>query len=207
MSTWGDPEWGAFEWGDEPTIVENSIDRLLQFIRLGPNFRAHVSVFAARTLAMLNVLHDIGQSFDLATGVGEQLDRLGEILQLPRYGASDARYRVLLRIQALLVLSSAATASTMIKIVREFTGADPTEVNEYHPMTFELGAIVDPADAALLASLVRKAKAACYTGHVVTSASAPLFVDTDDEAVTNPGNVDTHHEDADEALPVAVIWD
>jgi hypothetical protein len=204
---WGDLEWGAFEWGDGPTIVETTLDRLLQFIRLGPNLRAHTQLFATRTLAMLEVLGQIGRGFDLTTGVGDQLDRIGQVLQLPRYGASDERYRVLLRIQALLVLSSAANATTLIEIVREFTGADPFEVNTFHPMTFELGAIVPPADAPLLASMIRKAKAACYTGHVVTSASGPLFADTDDEDVSGPGNVDTHNGAADEAFPVAVIWD
>ena len=104
-------------------------DRILQFYRR-PNARAVFGTFADRTVDLVAVAQSIGAAFDVGTGGGEQLDRLGEILQLPREGADDARYRVLLRMQIQTILSSAGTSATLLEIVRAFTDADAIAYRE-----------------------------------------------------------------------------
>src|SRR5688572_18184074 len=133
--------------GSGPTLAEFMAARLLYSVRAGPNARALVSIFANRVDGMLETIAACKAAYALDLAEGEQLDTLGRLLGVARLGASDTRYRVLLRIQALLVLTSSATEATISQIVELFTGLPPTEVTEHPPLAFHVAAVVAPEDA------------------------------------------------------------
>lgn len=172
-ANWGF-EWGDAYWGEEQLDVRS---RLLKFVR-SPRLTAMVQAFADRTENHLDTASDVAAAFDLDTAVGVHLDRLGEILQLPRYGYDDDRYRTLLQIQVQLVLSSTTTTSTILEIVALFTGADPLSYADHYPMGFEVGAaLADPTDSALLLEILNSAKAAAYEVTLIAASSDALILD------------------------------
>ena len=90
---------------------------------------------------------DVSRSFNLDTAVGDQLDKLGRILKLPRRGFDDDRYRTFLFIQRDLILSSkreeanfTGTHNNLLRIVRTFIGAgpDPIVLKNYQPYSYTL---------------------------------------------------------------------
>ncbi len=172
MSAWGST-WGLL-WGGD---AFEASDRLLMFVR-SPRLGAFVRVFGDRTQALLDELPAISAAFGLDAATGDRLDRIGEILQLPRYGYGDDRYRILLQIQAQLVLSSTTTTPVILRIVELFTGYAPVSYADVYPMGYTIGATLDdPADAALLLQILQTATAAAYGVQVVVSAPSALIGD------------------------------
>lgn len=166
--SWGDALWGADNWGDPGAFSERMIARLLMFCQAGPKFVALVNALAMRTENLVAASRTVADAFDLDTAVGVQLDRLGEILQRPRFGMLDDRYRALLHIQIDLILSSTAGAETLLSVVNRLTGTPAPYYAEFYPAQFRIGAIVDPDDVILLQDLLRKAKGwGIYGGLVV----------------------------------------
>lgn len=164
-SSWGF-EWGSAYWGELELAAS---DRLLMFVR-SPRFSGLVDALNDRTISLTDAAAQVAAAFDLDTAVGVPLDRIGEILQLPRFGYSDDRYRTLLQIQAQLILSSATTTPVILRIVELFSGHAPTLYADAYPMGFRVGAqLDDPTDAALLVELIGKAKAAAYAATVIVS--------------------------------------
>lgn len=162
-SAWGF-EWGETLWGSEPFEAS---DRLLMFVR-SPRLSGFVGVFGERTSDLIDTSVLTAAAFDLDTAVGVQLDRLGGILQLPRYGYDDDRYRILLQIQAQLVLSSTTTTPVILRIVELFTGYPPLSYADVYPMGYRVGAqLDDPTDAALLVQILGNATAAAYQFQVI----------------------------------------
>lgn len=156
-------EWNVPEATDTPvpapSFAATMADRLLMFIR-NTTGRAIVGVFAARIEAFRTLAASIPGAFDLATATGVHLDRLGAILQRPRYGETDDRYRALLQIQVQLILASQATTAPLLEVVRLFTGVVSPEYMEAHPAFVGIGAVSDdPTETAQLVALLRKAKA------------------------------------------------
>jgi hypothetical protein len=150
---------GEAEPGTPGELDAVMVDRLLQVVRPGPVFSSLISLFANRGKAIIAALEAVRNGFDVEDAVGIQLDRLGEILQLPRFGAGDERYRVLLQIQIQLILSSVGTTDSLLEVVRLFTGVDAPEYYEAHPLRFSISAIVlDHDDALLLRKLLKQAK-------------------------------------------------
>lgn len=142
-------------------------ERLLMFIRLDPTLRALGGVLSNQAQRFIDSCIAIREAFDLDTATGDRLDKIGSLLILPRYGLSDDDYRVQLKIQILLVLTSTATASTMIEIAELFTGNDVTSYAEAYPMTFRVGAQVSTQDEAdRLLALIGKAKGGAYKGNL-----------------------------------------
>ena len=141
------------------TIAATMVDRLLMFVRQGPRFSALIASLAGQSDRIRDVITQITEAFGLEDAVGEQLDRLGAILQRPRLGATDARYRALLRIQVELILSSTASTRTLLEVIRLFTGHEATSYQEIHPMRIVVGAQVPPADVTQLLQLLHAAKA------------------------------------------------
>lgn len=182
-ANWGF-EWGDAFWGEEQLDVRS---RLLKFVR-SPNLTALVQTFADRTEDLLDATSDVAAAFDLDTAVGLQLDVIGEILQLPRYGYADSRYRTLLKIQAQLVLSSTTTTPVILEIVELFTGHPPTSYAEHYPMAYEVGAqLDDPTDAALLLEILGKATAAAYGYSVIVTDADAMFWDFEGDALADAG--------------------
>jgi hypothetical protein len=172
-SEWGF-EWGAVTWGSE--ALEAS-DRLLMFTR-SPRLSGFVDVFGERTNDLIDASILTRAAFDLDTAEGVQLDRLGAILQLPRYGYTDARYRVLLQIQAQLVLSSTTTTPVILRIVELFTGHAPLAYADAYPMGYRVNVeLDDPTDTPLLLQILGNATAAAYGFEVVIGDSLAVIGD------------------------------
>lgn len=183
--------WG-FEWGDafwgEPDFYPS--DRLLMFVR-SPRFSALVDTLGDRTIALTDTAAQVSAAFDLTTAIGVQLDRIGEILQRPRLGYSDDRYRTLLQIQAQLILSSTTTTPVILQIVALFTGHDPVSYADTYPMGFRIGATLDdPDDAALLLELLHEAKAAAYNVELVVGDVDGLVLDYTGDPIDGAGTTD-----------------
>lgn len=160
MTAYGSgPPWGSGSfWGSGGDFRNTMISRLLMFVQHGPKFTAIVNALATRTENLIAASNTIAAAFDLDTAVGVQLDRLGEILQRPRFGMTDDRYRDLLHVQIDLILSSTASAETLLSVFERITGAPASEYSEHYPAQFVIGGYVDPADATLLADFLRRAK-------------------------------------------------
>ncbi len=187
MSAWG------FLWGDpwgDATLAAS--DRLLNFVRAPTNV-AITNIGGIRTEEQLSVGEMIRNAFDLETGTGDRLDKLGGILQLRRpSGMDDDRYRLLLQIQVELILSSSGTPETIMRIVELYTGSPPTSYSEHYPMGFVVGFANDGTlDVTTLLQLLSKARAAAYTGTAVSNYGDSMILDyTLDAPIDGAGTLD-----------------
>lgn len=160
MAYWGSgAPWGSGDpWGAPGELTAAMLTRLLMFVRHDPTFVSLVNTFSTRTELMRDAARTVIAAFDLDTAVGVQLDTIGAIVQRPRYGLADARYRALIKAHIDLILSSTAGAETLLAVVLAITGVTAPTYTEHYPAQFRIGAIVDPADVSLLRSLLRQAK-------------------------------------------------
>ncbi len=160
MSGWGSGHgWGSGDpWGSPSEFAATMLSRLLMFVRHGPRFRGLVNALATRTGDLLAAQESVLAAFDVDTAVGAQLDRIGGIMQLPRLGYGDTRYRSLLKVQIDILLSSTGASETLLRVFEAITGAPADEYEEHYPAQFVIGGYVDPADATLLADFLRRAK-------------------------------------------------
>lgn len=135
-----------------------SSDLLLNFVR-GDRLSAIANTFDARTDAMIAVAEQIRAAFDLDTGTGIHLDRIGQIVQLARVaGQSDDAYRLLLQVQVELILPSSGRPGSLQRIAELITGAAPIGYSEFYPRTVRIRVLDDgTADIALLLSKLRQA--------------------------------------------------
>jgi hypothetical protein len=135
--------------------------RIIGFYR-GPNAMALVGVNADRVVADVALYYAIADSWGFDDAEGDQLDTLGSILQLPREGVTDERYRVLLQMQAQVLLSSVGSTPVLEAIAEIWCGVPPVQYDE--PVT-GLGAelvmevtVPDLDDYSQLLVFLRKAK-------------------------------------------------
>lgn len=168
------------------------IERLLKQWREGPNLRALCSVLGTRYDEFRTAAVAVLDGFDLDTAVGEQLDMIGAVVDLPRLGDDDTRYRLALRVWA-LAMASHGWADEILTIVRTFIGAIPTlTLVPLPPMGYRLDVnVLAPTDLARLLVFVRAANPACYAFAVaVTTDTSGLLVDRSPSAVASAHNVD-----------------
>lgn len=181
-----------------------AVDRIIAFVR-GPVFSGIVRTFADRKVEDISAMDAVMDAFDLDTSVGVQLDRLGEILQRPRQGEDDDRYRLILRMQIQLILSSTATTDVLLEVVSEYTGSEaptyrePASVAGRTYAEMEIGASVEPDDHAPLVAFLRVAKGAGIRLDVVlqeTDSDAVLITDYEpDDPYVGATDVDYHPGD------------
>lgn len=146
MATWG-TTWGlALSWGDPSSVeaaCELAQDRLLaqhpdEIKQVGDGsvmarpLRDWICKFAEQSGAFRHVLEQVRDGFQIETAIGVQLDAIGSLIGLPRSGFGDVRYRVMLGIQAELLLAHTAeggnwtgTTNNILTIVRRFIGETP----------------------------------------------------------------------------------
>jgi hypothetical protein len=172
------------------------VERLLQSVRAGPNFVALVTIFATRAKNLASLTDAVLSAFDLETAVGVQLDTLGVILQRPRLGHSDDRYRILLQIQVQLILSSTGTPAVLIEVVRLFTGVTPAVYTEHHPLRIEISAQVSSDDTPELLGILREVKMGGVALTLHTHDADALTLDYHPgDTVDNAGIIDYHPGD------------
>jgi hypothetical protein len=95
-------------------------------------FRELVCIMVEPKGTFEDVMVEVRDAFELQTAVGDQLDKLGSIVGLPRQGFADDRYRDFLNIQVALLLSYerdgadwTGTVNNVLTICRTFVGAGP----------------------------------------------------------------------------------
>jgi len=178
-SYWGlDSYWGTDTGNSGEEFCEIANDRVLgQHPDPGP-FRDLICDLVFPLGHYKDVALDVQQAFDLANAKGEQLDFIGRLVDLPRQGFNDDRYRVFLEIQTQLVLSVlrdplewTGTAPNLIKIARTFIGdavVDPVVYTGAPPYAYVLSVpgIADIDELNLLVSFLCKATYAGVLGNI-----------------------------------------
>jgi hypothetical protein len=136
MSSWGlGTPWGlAGPWGSggdgEEFACNFAQDRVLvqhPDITGERKFRDWICKFAEGAGKYLDVATDVKNGFDLDTAIGYQLNAIGRVVNLPRYGFNDTDYRRFIRIQINLLISSrpsnpnwVGTHNNLLRICRAF---------------------------------------------------------------------------------------
>jgi hypothetical protein len=201
MAGWG-TEWGEdFFWGADLAgadwACELAQQRLLHWHPDG-NLRNWMCAFAEAIGEGYDTLLAIMNGFNVDTAVGDQLDKIGSIVGLPRSGSSDTRYRTLIKIQIKLLLSAArqdanwtGTVNNVVGICREFIGetvATITLVN-LPPKSFilTLPDFDDSPDLLLLLSFVTKAIYSEVLGYVLFSTSSGSRWGSDSVVIADAG--------------------
>lgn len=152
-------------------------------------------------LEAVEVVRRIRESFDVDTAHGDQQDKIGGLIGLPRRGFDDERYRTFQKIQILLLLAAAradgewtGTVPNILRICRTFVGEGAGQVL-YHatpPYAFTLSIpgveSLDELDL-LIYFLCR----ACYAGvlgvvYFALGAVSNWDSDTAGPAILNTGN-------------------
>lgn len=203
--------YGGFEYGDEEygaaLAVTNPPDLLLYQTRLGTNFRALLEIAGARHEAFRANIEQVLAGFDIDIAEGVQLDVLGALLGEARQGGTDAEFRVRLKIQVLIMLSSTATADTIQRVIDAFTGDPPEYYINEPPAAFSTGAIVDADDTPALLRLLTRAKGGGIAMQFAALETGYLLSDEDADPLDNPMNVDEVVDPVDEAGIVATIYE
>lgn len=205
---WGSEFWGDTEWGSSEEFTHKMISRLLMFCQNGPKFTALTNSLASRTAGLRDAAGTVAAAFGINDAVGAQLDILGLLLQRPRFGMVDDRYRDLLHVQIDLILSSVSSAETLLSIFQRITGAAATVYDEFYPAQFRIGGPVDPDDIVLLRSLLTQAKGWGIYGSLVVAPEDGfvLLGDVIGETVVDPGSGDVIGEVVADAYPGAVLF-
>lgn len=89
---------------------------LLTQFRWKPRIEGLLQAFIAESQETENMLNALYRAFSLADAVGDQLDLLGSLLQVPREGWPDAVYRTRLRVE-ILILASNGTPEDLLGII------------------------------------------------------------------------------------------
>lgn len=76
--------------------VELAKDRLREQYKNSPNILALIEAWVGEIQELEQVLFDLAEKRTISQGEGIQLDKIGELLNKPRDGRSDADYRIVL---------------------------------------------------------------------------------------------------------------
>jgi hypothetical protein len=165
---WGSESFWGLDTGSGPEdFCAIAQDRVLVQMDDAPGnrrFRDLICIFVGPDGHYRDVCIDILGAFDIDTAVGDQLDILGAILDQPRQGFADDRYRVHLRIKRDILLSVSrgdanwtGTHNNILAICREFMGAaaPPIILIPVYPYSFNLTVpTITAAEAVILAGFI-----------------------------------------------------
>jgi hypothetical protein len=157
MSAYGVGYYGGSFYGGI-AVDWNMRNRLLRFVRSGPNLGALASIIGIRGEAFANLCQSLAQAFRLDAS-GTILDTIGGILQRPRpAGTSDATYQILLQAQVDLILASQGTTETLLGLIERVSGNVAPEYSEFQPAEIRVAAEIDHDLVELLLSLLNLSK-------------------------------------------------
>jgi len=117
--------------------VDRALARLPEQFKLSQNIRDLIEVFADRTQGLEDVIQDVYRERWLDDAVGEQLDRIGDIIDLFRGGFSDSIYRSMLYFK---IYSNASNGEPerIMAYVKTLTEATIVRFFEFYPASFEI---------------------------------------------------------------------
>jgi hypothetical protein len=109
------------------------LDHLLAQYKEKPRLEAVLSAFLTQVQELENAFYQLWTRRLLQTATGKNLDTLGQILDEPRAGRSDANYRAILAVK-ILAISSDGQAEQLYSIARAMVGESiPLSLTEYFP--------------------------------------------------------------------------
>lgn len=144
------------------------------------NYRKMVVALAEPIGELLDVLEEISTSFFLSSAVGDQLDKLGLMIGLPRSGFADAEYRRYLRIQIEIIASQlrevggvdgnwTGTVNNILKIIELFTDDSTTIYQGVFPYSFkvQINLVLTQIEIEQLFQFIRRAIYAGVLGYTI----------------------------------------
>jgi hypothetical protein len=216
---WGNPWanlWGLGAGDGAARACSFAQDRILVQMDDSPaarKFRDLVCELVAGLGNFEDVALDMARSFDLDTAVGDQLDKMGAVLCLPRRGFEDDRYRVFLQIQRDLVLSSTrddanftGTHNNILRLCRTFIGAgvDPIVLKNFRPYSYILSIPgVDLEEVLILITFLCVATWAGVLGQVILTLGPFSLWDSDSVGPIPNGGI---WGSESVAVPNAAVW-
>lgn len=150
-------------------------------------FRDWLCQFAKLLGHYNDVLTFVKNAFRLETAEGDQLDKIGSLVGLPRSGFTDTRYRVLLSIQIELLLSSkpnqpnwTGTVNNLLRICRKFIGdsvPEPVVLLQAPPYAYSLTVpgIATIAELNILVRFLCQATFAGVLGQIIFNLDGKVY--------------------------------
>jgi len=183
MATWGSPwaitsTWGIASAGANAACELAEERVLVQMDDTVGNrkFRDFMCILAEPFGIYTEVMADLKAAFDIETAIGVQLDIIGSIIDLPRSGLADDRYRIFLRIQTEILLGQVTgdwtgSVNNILTMVRTLIGTGvvtPINYILHPPYTFELiiPGVFPVSEIRLLFRLICRAIYAAVLGFV-----------------------------------------
>lgn len=145
-------------------VIDRGLARLIKQFHGRPRIETYLAVLLSEVQELQNAAWQVLFALDLATARGASLDLLGKIVKRPRDGYDDDVYRLLLKVE-ILVLRSKGRPEDLLAILALLLGSSAfTYRDEIDglPATADIDAvgIALPFSAALFARTLRRAKPA-----------------------------------------------
>lgn len=140
-----------------------AVARLPSQFQNSPNLKKLVAILANRFQGPEDALWQIREQRKLSNAIGQQLDNIGQIVGLPRTGAPDTLYRLLLAVQIVLNRSKGAPADILKPFGLVFPAGTVIRFIPEYPAAFRLyvgGTLPDGFTSAIGERIVETAKAA-----------------------------------------------
>lgn len=119
-----------------PTIISDHADqakaRRLEQFKQSPNLAAILDAFSAQAQDYEDAVHPMLALLDIDTMVDDQLDKIGELVNEPRAGATDANYRLAIRAKIAVIIGS-GTPDELIELFDTLTGSTTIDYLELYP--------------------------------------------------------------------------
>lgn len=198
MAVWGS-KWGlGFPWGSGPSgplelaDCQTAQDRvLMQHRGLSTENLLKLACIVGRVWGNVrDEAVDVRNAFDLDTAVGDQLDKIGRLVNLPRNSLDDTDYRRFINIQIQLILQSTGSGPNIIAIIRTYLGptANPVVFISAPPYQFSISALdMAEADWDILVPFMRKALVAGVLGIAVAGLPGSSVLGSDTAGPAIPG--------------------
>lgn len=153
-----------------------AINRLLTQYRSSTKIKAIIDAFMEQVQEIEDSLQTFPTARALATATGEQLDRVGVILNLGRGNVDDATYRILLYAK-IAEYYSEGQVEDIITIFKTLMGTDAVELHEAWPVGFSLTALnPDPiGELTVIFEAIDSAKAAGVGVGYFAATTNPAF--------------------------------
>lgn len=112
------------------SVVNDSFDLLLEQFKDSSNIVTILALIAEMKQVLDDAVIGVGKLRLINTSTGVYLDNIGEELGVPRNGASDEDYRIVLKIRSYRTQTS-GTRPQIIDMLSRFTGTDEDSINTY----------------------------------------------------------------------------
>ena len=109
--------------------------RRLEQFKNATNLAALMDVWSSEVQAYEDAMHPMLALLDIDTMVDDQLDKIGELVNEPRAGASDANYRIAIRAKIAVIVGS-GTPDELIATFDALTGSGTIDYLEDYPAGF-----------------------------------------------------------------------